>query len=207
VEKVPFYRADLDRKSTHYLAESVAQVIELIDDPTLVKEIQAGNVTLAMIRPKVGPEANNLGLSDEDASNRVEEMIEGLGVMAKFSFHFSREAAEEFYGGGPQESMSKEPPRNPQVYDSRWSEFVDFMMSGPTTALLLYSPDSDAIPRWRAHLGHWNIDEIRDLSTIRGKLGVNKYNNLVHGSDATEAVTRELGILRECLETGVNNEN
>lgn len=200
MEKVPFYREDLDRTSQNQSNESLSQVIDLLNDQRLEEEILAGNITLAMIRPNVGPVANNLGLEDIDAAEKIEEMIKGLGVLAKFSILFSQEAAEEFYGGGPQESMSKESPRNPDEYESRWPEFVDFMTSGPTTVILLHSPNGDAIPRWRSHLGHWNIDEVRDETTIRGILGVNKYNNLVHGSDAPESVLRELSIIKSCVE-------
>jgi hypothetical protein len=102
VEKVPFYREDLDRSSQNHTNESLSQVIDLLNDPRLGEEIAAGNITLAMIRPNVGPEANNLGLEDIDAAEKIEEMIEGLGVLAKFSILFSQEAAEEFYGGGPE---------------------------------------------------------------------------------------------------------
>ena len=200
MEKVPFYRVDLDRASHDHRSESLSQVMDLLSDTRLEDEILAGNITLAMIRPNVGPEANNLGLEDIDAADKIEEMIEGLGVLAKFSFNFNQQEVEEFYGGGPQDSMSKEAPRNPSQYETRWPEFVDFMTSGPTTVILLHSPSGDAIPKWRSHLGHWNIDEVRDETTIRGKLGVNKYNNLVHGSDSPESVLRELSIIRSCIQ-------
>lgn len=201
MEKVPFYHEDLDRTSQNQSTESLFEVLSLLNDPRLEQEILAGNITLAMVRPNVGPEANNLDLPDIEAAGRIEEMIEDLGVLAKFSFNFTTETTEEFYGGGPQESMSKEDPRQPGKYDSRWPEFVDFMTSGPTTVILLHSPNGDAVQRWRSHLGHWNIDEVRDESTIRGKLGVNKYNNLVHGSDAPESVLREISIIRHCVES------
>lgn len=199
MNRLPFYRNDLDRTSDDRSAESLSQVLDTISDPRLEEEILEGNITLAMVRPNVGPEANTLGLSDIEAAERIEEMIEGLGVLAKFSFNFTTEAVEEFYGGGPRESMSKESPIDSTRYDNRWPEFVDFMTSGPTTVILLYSPNNDAIPAWRNHLGHWNIDEVRDEATIRGKLGVNKYNNLVHGSDAPESVIRELTIIKSCI--------
>ena len=205
MEKVPFYREDLDRTSQNQSTESLSEVLSLFDDPRLEQEILAGNITLAMVRPNVGPEANNLDLPDVEAAGRIEEMIEDLGVLAKFSFNFTTETTEEFYGGGPQESMSKEAPREPGKYDSRWPEFVDFMTSGPTTVILLHSPNGDAIQRWRSHLGHWNIDEVRDESTIRGKLGVNKYNNLVHGSDAPESVLREISLIRSCVESVITD--
>lgn len=204
MEKVPFYIPELDRTKDEFSQEAQSSVLELLDDTRLQKEIAAGNVTLAMVKPQVGPEANLKGLPDIDAANHIEEMIGGLGILAKFSFKFDREATEKFYGGGPQESMSKEKPLDTNSYDSRWPEYVDFMTSGPTTAILLYSPEGDAISRWRSHLGHWNIDEVKDVNTIRGKFGVNKYNNLVHGSDAPESVERELGIIRACIKRHIS---
>lgn len=199
MEHVPFYSPDLDRAASRPTIEAIDTVLDILSDSILRDEILAGNVTLAMIRPNVGPEANTEGLPDSECAVQIEEMIMGLGELAKFSFRFIKDAAEEFYGGGPEISMSKETPRNPDNYKTRWPEFIDFMTSGPTTVLLLHSPGSDAIAKWRSHLGHWNIDEVRDTSTIRGQLGVSKYNNLVHGSDAPEAVLRELNIIAHCL--------
>lgn len=199
MEQVPFYSPELDRTDNDPTEKSLDLVLDILRDPRLQEEILAGNITLAMVRPNVGPEANIEGLPDAECAEKIEEMIVGLGAVTKFSFQFTKEATEEFYGGGPEASMSKEPPRNPVLYNNRWPEFVDFMTSGQTTALLLHDPEGEAIAKWRAHLGHWNIDEVRDMSTIRGILGVNKYNNLVHGSDAPEAVLRELGIIADIL--------
>lgn len=200
IERVPFYSPELDRARVASADIEVKTVVaELLRDPRLAEEIEAGNVTLAMIRPQVGPDANIERLPDPQAADKIEGMIEGLGEMAKFSFKFTTGAATEFYQGGPEASMRKEPAIDPDRYESRWPEFVDFMTSGPTTAIILYSPDGDAIERWRAHLGHWNIDQIRDPATIRGSFGVNKYNNLVHGSDAPTSVLREIGIIADCL--------
>ncbi len=204
MEKLPYYSAELDRSSNSFDPEAYKSITDILNDDLLDNEIQAGNITLAMIRPSVGPDANNLHLPDLDAAAKIEEMIRGLGVVTKFSFHFSKEAVEEFYQGGPQENMLKEAPIDGVAYMTRWPEFVDFMSSTPTTAILLHSPDGDAIEKWRAHLGHWNIDEVRDESTIRGKLGVNKYNNLVHGSDAPQSVHREIAIIVNCIQDSAN---
>lgn len=199
MEHVPFYSPDLDRTDNRPTIEAIDSVLGILNDTHLRDEVLAGNITLAMIRPNVGPEANTEGLSDTECAEQIEGMIKGLGVVTKFSFQFTKNAAEEFYGGGPEESMSKENPRNPDKYQTRWPEFIDFITSGPTTVSLLHNPDGDAITKWRSHLGHWNIDEVRDMNTIRGQLGVNRYNNLVHGSDAPEAVLRELSIIARCL--------
>lgn len=198
-QRYPYFNPELSREKEEQNSVALSEVSELLDDPALEREIHAGNVTLAMIRPTVGPDANVLSLPDLEAADHIEEMIVNLGVMAKFSFQFTPNAVEEFYSGDPKESMSKGVARDPESYDSRWLEFVDFMASGPTTALLLHSYDGDAIPLWRAHLGHWNIDEVRDATTIRGSFGVNKYNNLVHGSDSIDSVFKELNIIRHNL--------
>lgn len=197
--RYPYFNPELARSEVEEDSPVLGEVIELLEDPRLKEEVLAGNVTLAMIRPEVGPDANLQGLTDTDAADRIEEEITGLGMMAKFSFKFTPAIIEEFYGGGPQESMLKEAPINSTAYDSRWPEFIDFMSSGPVTALLLYSENGDAIEKWRSHLGHWNIDKVRDESTIRGKFGVNKYNNLVHGSDSPESVAKELDIIKRNL--------
>lgn len=199
MEHVPFYSPNLDRTDNRPTVETINSVLDILSEPRLSDEILAGNVTLAMIRPNIGPEANVEGLPDSECAEQIEEIIMGLGEVAKFSFQFTKDTAEEFYGGDPEVSMSKEAPRNPDKYQTRWPEFIDFMTSGLTTVLLLHDPNGDAIVKWRSHLGHWNIDKIRDTSTIRGQLGVDKYNNLVHGSDSPEAVLRELSIIGECL--------
>jgi nucleoside diphosphate kinase len=206
MEKTPYYCTELDRSSKEIYPEAYKNIVEILNDSLLQDEINAGNITLAMIRPNVGPDANNLHLSDLAAAEKIEEMIQGLGVVAKFSFYFTKDTVEEFYEGGPQENMLKESPIDRDQFDTRWPEFVNFMCSAPTTAILLHSPNGDAIEKWRNHLGHWNIDEVRDETTIRGKLGVNKYNNLVHGSDAPESVSRELVIISNCIQDTSNEQ-
>lgn len=201
-EKYFFYNPELSREKTLaqknelQLAADFLSFIESQDEL-----IDSGNVTFAMIRPSVGPEANLLSLPDSEAADSIEEMITGLGVMAKFSFIFTKEAVEELYDGDPRENMENQIPLDLATYATRWPEFVDFMTSAPTTALILHNPDGNAIEKWREHLGHWNVDVNRDELTIRGRLAVNKYNNLVHGSDSPEAVRREIGIIKGVLTT------
>lgn len=202
MEGAPFYREALDRSAGHLSKrEALSKLLNLLKSKELEDEIRSGNVTLAIIRPAVGPEANIEGLSDLDAAKRIEEMIFELGILAKFSCPLTRKDVIDFYGDAPRKSMLNEPPVDSDTYKTRWAEFVDFMISGPSTFFLLYSPDGDAVGKWRAHLGHWNIDKNRDINTIRGALGVNKYNNLVHGSDAPESVLRELNIIGQSLKS------
>jgi nucleoside diphosphate kinase len=198
--QLPYYEQELARTEITDTTEYKQSVVELLSDDRILEAAKSGRLTLAMIRPFIGPDANLQGLSDAECADLIEEMIQGLGVVGKFSFKFTEDVVGEFYEGAPQEVMEKNTPLDSTRFDSRWPEFKEFMASGTTTALLLYAPDGDAIEKWRAHLGHWNIDKFRDPATIRGALGVNLYNNLVHGSDAPESVVRELGLIRSIVE-------
>ena len=200
----PFYKQELDRSVADLADESSSDVLKLLSEPDLIERVSRGEITLAMIRPNVGPEANTKGLSDLECAQFIEEMIKDLGVLAKFSFRFTKEVVEEFYEGSPRERMENGPPKN-QKYNSRWPEFIDFMTSGPTTVLLLHSPKGDAIDKWREQIGHWNIDEVKDPSTIRGVLGVDVFNNLIHGSDSSGAVIREINLISKAIKSQDEN--
>lgn len=197
----PFFRTETSRPEIASRPEKpdYTEVLTLLEDQRLQQLIDDGQLTYAMIRPQVGPEANQLHLDDVAAAEAIEENIEGLGVLAKFSFVFDDEGIEEFYEGPAKtDSMMPAPPLRDFSYANRWLEFKDLMCDGPATALLLYG--DNAIEKWRAHLGHWNIEKYRDPSTIRGTLGIDNHNNLVHGSDSPESAKRELAIIRSVLE-------
>lgn len=190
----PYYDENLERNLVN--SESMfAGVVDLLEHPTTREQAELGNLTLAMVRPHVGPTANLLGIEDYEASQTIEEKITGLGVAAKFSVFFDDEVIDEFYAGDPQAVMMKAEPEDSSRFDNRWPEFKEFMTSGPTTILLLHSPNGYAVDLWRAHLGHWNIEKFRDPETIRGALAVNVWNNLVHGSDSPSSVVRELRLI------------
>lgn len=194
----PSFDPNLER-SNIIDSQAFGHIIELLESPSLTDEALKGNVTLAMVRPNAGPSANLMGMSDAECSDKIETMISGLGFITKFSFTFDERALNDFYGGAPQEVMERNPARDQIAYESRWPEFKKDMSSGPSTAILLYSPNGDAVELWRKHLGHWNINKFRDPETIRGALAVDVFNNLVHGSDAPESVARELKILHDLL--------
>lgn len=196
--RLPYYSTDLSREVEKPQSEDYAEILEILQSDQLEKLIDDGLVTLAMIKPKVGPEANNLALGDIEAADKIETMIGGLGVMAKFSFTFDSEGADIFYDGPAKtDSMMPKPPLKSDKFENRWEEYKDLMQSGPVTVLLLYG--ENAIESWREHLGHWNIVANHDPATIRGALGVDNHNNLVHGSDSPESVKREVSIVADQL--------
>jgi nucleoside diphosphate kinase len=199
--RLPFYSEELGRDNLCPSGEVRAGLLALLRSNFLNDEIMHGNVTLAMIRPSIGPTENVYEWQDRQAAEKIEEMIARLGVMAKFSFRFTQEAAEEFYQG-VKGYLESRPPTRPGPYGSHWEEFIALMTSGPTTALLLYNADGNAISLWRAQLGSRNVNESRDNNTIRGRLSTDIYNNLVHGSDSPNAVAAELQIITELIDAG-----
>lgn len=227
--ETPFFNPALDRNEVQPLPLAPEAIYELfhfldlnrkIDEKTtLAQQIKAGNITLAMIRPALAgmdfvPDATHLDESDlslardikgadAKAAFALESHIQGLGIMAKFSVWFDMPAISKFYAGPRKNMLDKAPdlPNEPgmPVIRNKWEEFANLMRVGPTTILLLHSPNGDAAEIWRSQVGHWDIANRRDPSTIRGRFGVDSYNNLVHGSDGPRAVRRELTIIQDLL--------
>lgn len=204
--EAPKYIPELSRQNMGEQAIDRAhgeELVEFLNDQDLLDEIRDGNVTLAMIRPDIESSTTITG-QDTEIANEIEKHITDVGLLAKFSIHFDKKAINEFYSGGPKEIQLEQPPLRRHEEESRWDEFVSIMTAGPTTILLLHTSNSDAIQQWRKQVGHWNIEVNRDPNTIRGKFGVDNYNNLVHGSDAPESVEREVDIIKNCIKRQVS---
>jgi nucleoside-diphosphate kinase len=73
-----------------------------------------------------------------------------------------------------------------------YDDLVHFMSRGPAVVLVLEGP-ADTYKVVRAMMGSTNP---RDAApgTIRGDLGIELTENLVHGSDSPESATREIAI-------------
>lgn len=201
---MPYYSEAFERypEEVNCSKEREVELATLLDSAALQDEIATGNVTVAMIRPSL--EASTLhDWDDKQAADEIESAIANLGVITKFSVNFDEAAVYDFYGGQPMDAQLPLSPERYFVFANRWEEFVDLMQSGPTTALLLHSPDHDAIAKWREQVGHYDIVARRDPANLRGKFGLDNYNNLIHGSDSIEAVQRELAILKELVSKSV----
>jgi nucleoside diphosphate kinase len=199
--KLPYYNAELVRGHNPEAipAQTYCEVVELLGDPLLDTLIEAGNITVAMIRPDLEGNLNEDG-NDQQLSDLIEMNIGRLGMMAKFSVQFDEAAVEEFYGGRPKEvQLNMVPERYDEYFANRWDEFKHLMMNGQSTVLILHSPTGDAIEGWREQVGHFDIVGRRDPMTIRGHFGTDNYNNLVHGSDSPESAAREIGIIRNLI--------
>lgn len=196
--ELPFYTQELGRDKRCPKPAALREAARLLDDASTKRLIRAGQLTLALIRPSIEPRSNRLHLSDLAAAAEVESRFTGVGVAAKFSFTFDRESIDTFYEGPAKAMQSVTPIRPAGGHANRWEELAGLMVSGPTTALLLYA-EHDAPGVVRAQFGHWNIERNRDVRTIRGALGVDNYNNLTHGSDTPQAALRECDIIATAL--------
>jgi nucleoside diphosphate kinase len=195
----PYYKTEFCRSADSADCERFHELSELLFSDDMVKEVNSGNITFAMIRPAIGGNSNLLGLNDLDCANHVEELINKMGIVAKFSIELPESVVDDLYAEGPKLAMCNSPSNNGQGFNNRWKEFIAMMCTGKVTCLLLHSPDGRAIEEWRKQIGHWDISKQRDTETIRGSLATSNYNDLVHGSDSKESALREIGIIGSYL--------
>lgn len=173
-------------------------VVDRLDDDALHERIKMGRVTLAMIRPCVKESVNFSAASELNARDILESRIAQLGINMKFSMRLDEEAVTEFYADVIDRQLQK-PAEVLSPMRSRWHEFQHLMTSGDSTIFLLESERFDAVARWRAQLGSWDIEGSRDPATLRGEFGIHNHNNLFHGSDSTRSVVNEVDIIKRCI--------
>ncbi len=118
---------------------------------------------------------------DAVAKNLIGEIYKrfedaGLRVVAAKMLHMSREQAEAFY------AVHRERP----FFDA----LVEFMTTGPIMVQVLEG--DNAIERAREIMGATNPQEA-EPGTIRADFAQTIDENAVHGSDAPETATREIG--------------
>jgi nucleoside-diphosphate kinase len=81
-----------------------------------------------------------------------------------------------------------------------YADLVAFMSRGPVVTLAVEGPQDT----WKVVRGLMGATNPRDAApgTIRGDLGIDLTENLVHGSDGPESAGRELGIFFPSLGQG-----
>lgn len=192
----PYYDPKLNR-DLQGDAKSLESLMGTLESDRLEALIEADQLTLALLRPGLGPEANLEGLEDNTAASTIEKHIQNLGIAVKFSLDLDNSAVEGFYGGTPKEVMLNMPPYLHTHFACKWDEFQFMMTTGKSTILLLYG--NNAVKTWRSQLGSWNVDDERSPGFIRGDLATNNYNDLVHGSDSIDSVINEIQVIRDCI--------
>ncbi len=123
----------------------------------------------------VKPDGVERGLVGEIVS-RFERR--GLRLVAAQLRTLDRETAARHYAG----HLGK------PFYDS----LVDFITRGPVMALVIEGPP-DTWQVVRTMMGPTN-PALAAPGTIRGDLGIEMQQNLIHGSDSAESAQREIGI-------------
>ena len=130
----------------------------------------AAERTLVLIKP----DAMRRGLAGE-ILRRLEER--GLGVREAKLVEVDRPLAEEHYAEHAEKQF--------------FAELVEFIISGPTLALVLEG--EGAIAGVRATMGATNPADATPGS-IRGDLALSMPDNLVHGSDSPESAASEIAL-------------
>lgn len=120
------------------------------------------------------PDAVQRGLCGEILT-RFEK--KGLQIVGMKFMQISRQLAQTHY----------EPHKGKPFYEG----LVNFMTSSPVVVLALAGKDAIAIAR--KMMGK-TFGSQAESGTIRGDFGVSNSFNLIHGSDAPESATRELGL-------------
>lgn len=120
------------------------------------------------------PDAVQRGLMGQIVSRFENKGLQVVG--AKFT-RIAQQTAESHY----------EPHKGKPFY----AGLVKFMTSSPVLVLALAGKDAIAISR---KMMGATFGSKAEPGTIRGDFGVSNSFNLIHGSDSTEAATKELGL-------------
>lgn len=188
-------------------------MVDILRSSEFSQLIQEGKVTLAAIRPRlessVLPDAAPGVIFDDSrlADFLFSQIKSPLEVICHFSIMMSPELIEEFYSGGPKQNMEKSPPEYPDRYGNRptnrWGEWLEYMTSGPTTFIILYTCDGNAVSCWREQMGNRRqVEILRETQpeSLRARFAVDSDKNLFHGSSSEEEVLREIKIISGYLE-------
>jgi nucleoside-diphosphate kinase len=132
--------------------------------------------TLAIVKP----DGVGRGLAGE-VIKRIE--ANGLKIVAAKLVAMTRKQAEGFY------AVHRERPF--------FASLTAFMSSGP--ALVMVLEGDGAIARWREMMGATNFKDAAP-GTIRAEFATDIERNVVHGSDAPETASFEIGYFFNCFE-------
>ena len=132
--------------------------------------------TLAIVKP----DGVGRGLAGE-VIKRIE--ANGLKIVAAKLVAMTRKQAEGFY------AVHRERPF--------FASLTAFMSSGP--ALVMVLEGDGAIARWREMMGATNFKDAAP-GTIRADFATDIERNVVHGSDAPETASFEIGYFFNCFE-------
>jgi hypothetical protein len=146
--------------------------------------------------------ANNDHLLAEILESHIEKPLE---VLLRFSLFLSYGDVGKWYSLNAQKHFVEQPAQDPRRYGishkNRWDEFQALAVSGPTTFLLLYAPEDNAVLEWQTQLGGAKVplELLRQYApnSLRSRFAKNDHNPLLGGSENAADVKRQLTILAE----------
>ena len=179
------------------------QVISALRSVEFTGLISGHKVSLGIIKPRAF-DGLNLPPDDEKAAAFLMNQIGSENIIFTIPFHFSIEVAGQFYADVKEKYQCVKLPSGLSVWDS----IEKFATCGPLTFILLLREEGRAVEWWRERMGKTRPQEADPLS-IRGKFALQDKlpNNLVHGSDSVQSVTREVGILSNVLQGIIDRSN
>lgn len=163
--------------------ERIKLVSEILHNPKLQELINAGKITVALIKPHVHKGKSNA--SDEVIANQIlkVEIKKPLKVIFSLPIHMTPNDVRYFYDSIYQ-MLSTKPDPETNGKTMVWKRLEDYMTSGATTMVLLYSEEENAVDEWRRQLGPTMPEKDTEGTTIRGKFGWDIRGNVGHGSNA-----------------------
>lgn len=156
---------------------------EALDHPEFQQLIDDGLVTLGGVKPHA--EESRLGeTSDTIAEKKILNLISPpLQLIFQVSVNLNQKDVDTIY-----EEVKTRIPTD------EWERFSNFMQSGPTTYFILYDRSGtiagNAVEEWRRQMGATDPAQATPDS-IRGRFGLNRMSNLVHGAATPEDVKKE----------------
>ena len=202
---IELYNRDLASRESRLEQLPLSKIIALLGSDNLREACKNGNITVALVKPELVSATHGFeGLTDNEIKDQLLAEIElPLEKLFEISFKMPGQIVNDWYGGTPRErQIELQPLKNPG-YSSRWQEYFKFMTDNPSTYVLLYSEDGNAVKEWRSQMGdNWNIEEIihEEPDSLRARYAVDNHNNLFHGSDSPENAQRELDLLIKALQ-------
>jgi nucleoside-diphosphate kinase len=155
-------------------------ILNVLNHPATERLIDEGHITFGAIKPNA--HQSKLGaIDDVSAEEKLLKYIgsrknSNLKIMFATSLSPTMEDLEIFY-----KDIKKNLQSVRKKEGSAWDDLITEYMSGPFTYFLLYSPNGDAVRKWRDIIGATDPSKA-DKNSIRGKFALKMPNNLVHGS-------------------------
>jgi hypothetical protein len=191
----------------------LTEIVDKLTDPKLMDLVRKDRLTFGLIRPQLNDPRQWNRSQPELVDELVASIRAPLRVEARLPLSLDKQAIEGLWDGYSRTSMQSKLPLDPKRLGTRWDEFMEFMLSGESTGLLLSTSHSGASEEWREQIGRtWEVAKLRrkvqdDLVAmprfvpLRARFAPENpdqaiLNNALHGSRDIAEVEKDLSVLR-----------